>query len=419
MKQLFVHCTRNLTQLALLEEGRLVELNVERSASDSLVGNLYKGRVVNVLPGMQAAFVDIGLSKNAFLYVDDALHHHQEKQPKIKPSVEEILSPGDELIVQIMKDPLGGKGARVTTHYSLPGRLLVYMPHADYIGISKKIEQESERNRLRLLAESMLEPGEGVILRTNAENEHPAAIADDLRSLRSRWETAMRQAAGAEAPLLLHRDSGLVERMVRDIVTPDTEELIFDDRLRLEETRAYLRRAVPELEERMRLHEDVNRPLFESFGIAEQIRKAFHPHVRLPNGGYLVWDQTEALTVIDVNTGKFTGDSDLEDTVFRTNLEAAEEIARLIRLRDLGGIIIVDFIDMAQEEHRQTIVQLLESVIKRDRTKCQVVGWTRLGLLEMTRKKARESVSNFFREACPTCKGRGSVAVRPDWLGDS
>ncbi len=418
MKQLFVHCAHNLTQLALLEDGRLVELSVERSESDSLVGNLYKGRVVNVLPGMQAAFVDIGLSKNAFLYVDDALHHHLEKQPKIKPSIEEILSPGNELIVQIMKDPLGGKGARVTTHYSLPGRLLVYMPQADYIGISKKIEQESERNRLRTLVEELLAAGEGVILRTNAEEEHPAAIAADLQSLRARWESAMRQGAVSAAPALLHRDSGLVERMVRDIVTPDTEELIFDDRLCLEETREYLRRAVPELEQRMRMHEDGSRPLFDRFGITEQIRKAFHPHVRLPSGGYLVWDQTEALTVVDVNTGKFTGDSDLEDTVFRTNLEAAEEIARLIRLRDLGGIIIVDFIDMTQEEHRQTIVQLLESVIKRDRTKCQVVGWTRLGLLEMTRKKARESVSSFFQETCPTCKGRGSVAVRPEWLGD-
>lgn len=417
MKQLFVHCAHNLTQLALLEDGRLAELSVERSASDSLVGNLYKGRVVNVLPGMQAAFLDIGLSKNAFLYVDDALHHHLEKQPKIKPSIDEILSPGDEMIVQIMKDPLGGKGARVTTHYSLPGRLLVYMPQADYIGISKKIEAEAERNRLRALAEQLLAPGEGVILRTNAEGEQPAAFGADLQRLRARWETVVRQGDELAAPALLHRDSGLVERMVRDIVTPDTEELIFDDRLCLEEARVYLREAVPELEERIRLYEDAGRPLFDRFGITEQIRKAFRPHVGLPSGGYLVWDQTEALTVIDVNTGKFTGDSDLEDTVFRANLEAAEEIARLIRLRDAGGILIVDFIDMEQEEHRQAIVQLLESMIKRDRTKCQVVGWTRLGLLEMTRKKARESVSSYFQETCPTCKGRGTVSVRPDATG--
>jgi len=418
MKQLFVHSAHNLTQLAYMEDGQLVELSVERSTSNSLVGNVYKGRVVNVLPGMQAAFVDIGMSKNAFLYVDDALPHHEEKQPAAKPSIDELLSPGDERIVQIMKDPLGGKGARVTTHYSLPGRLLVYLPQADYIGISKKIEQESERNRLRSLVEMILEPGEGVILRTNAEGESAEALAADLQALRARWETAMRLGANAKAPAELHRDSGLMERMVRDIVTPDTEELIFDDPLCLEETKAFLRRSVPELEQRMRLYEDAAHPLFDKFGINEQIRKAFHPHVRLPRGGYLVWDQTEALTVVDVNTGKYTGDSDLEETVFHTNMEAAGEIARLLRLRDLGGIIIVDFIDMAQEEHRVQVVQLLETLIKRDRTKCQVVGWTRLGLLEITRKKARESVSNFFQETCPTCKGRGSVAVRPNFRDD-
>lgn len=412
MKQLFVHCTRNLTQLALLEDGQLAELSVEHSASDSLVGNLYKGRVVNVLPGMQAAFVDIGLPKNAFLYVDDILHHHLEKQPKDKPSIEQLLSPGVELIVQIMKDPSGGKGARITTHYSMPGRLLVYLPQAGYVGISKKIEQEAERNRLRTLAEAMLDQGEGVILRTNAEGESQAALAADLEGLRQRWDAAMQLGATAEAPARLHRDSGLVERMVRDIVTPDTEELIVDDRVCLEEARAYLRQVAPELVDRMCLYDDSGLSLFDHYGITEQIAKAFQPHVRLPSGGYLVWDQTEALTVVDVNTGKYTGDFDLEQTVFLTNLEAADEIARLLRLRDLGGIIIVDFIDMAQEEHRLQVVQLLESKMKRDRTKCQVVGWTRLGLLEITRKKARESVSNFFHETCPVCKGRGKVAIR-------
>lgn len=411
MKQLFVHCTRNLTQLALLEDGRLAEISVERSEGDSLVGNLYKGRVVNVLPGMQAAFVDIGLSKNAFLYVDDALHPHLEKQPKDKPSISELLSPGDELIVQIMKEPLGGKGARVTTHFSLPGRWLVYMPHADYVGISKKIEHETERNRLRALAEEIRQPGEGIILRTNAEGMSREALLSDLDGLRRSWEEALQRGESAKAPAELHRDLGLVQRMVRDIVTPDTEELIFDDERRMEEARTYLNRAVPELEGRLRLHRDAA-PLFEKFGIKEQLDRAFQSQVRLASGGYLVLDQTEALTVIDVNTGKYTGSVDLEETVFRTNLEAAEEIARLLRLRDIGGIIIVDFIDMEREEHRLEVEQLLEATMKRDRTKCQVVGWTRLGLLEITRKKARESVSSFFLETCPTCKGRGTVAAR-------
>ncbi|MBW5447869.1 Rne/Rng family ribonuclease [Cohnella sp. CFH 77786] len=411
MKQLFVHSARNLTQLALLEDGRLTELSVEKSEASSLVGNLYKGRVVNVLPGMQAAFVDIGLSKNAFLYVDDALHHHLEKQPKDKPSISELLSPGDERIVQVMKEPLGGKGARVTTHYSLPGRWLVYMPQADYVGISKKIEAEPERSRLRSMAEELREPGEGLILRTNAEGIHREALEADLERLRRIWREAEKRGRHSEAPAELHRDHGLVQRMVRDIVTPDTEELIFDDEGCMEEARAYLRQAVPGMETRLRLYRD-SVPLFDKFGIREQADRAFQSHVRLPSGGYLVWDQTEALTAIDVNTGKYTGSVDLEETVFRTNLEAAEEIARLLRLRDLGGIIIVDFIDMEKEEHRRQVELALETTMRRDRTKCQVVGWTRLGLLEITRKKARESVSSFFLETCPACKGRGKISVR-------
>lgn len=411
MKQLFVHNTRNLTQSALLEDGRLAEFSVEKSEGISLVGNLYKGRVVNVLPGMQAAFVDIGLPKNAFLYVDDVLHPHLEKQPKEKPSISELLATGDERIVQVMKEPLGGKGARVTTHVSLPGRWIVYMPHADYIGISKKIEQEAERYRLRTLAEELRAPGEGIILRTNAEGENREALAGDLDALRRIWQEAARFGQTAKAPAELHRDSGLVQRMVRDVITPDTEELIVDDEACLEEAKAYLRKSAPALEQKARLYTD-SVPLFQKFGIREQIERAFQPQVRLSSGGYLVWDQTEALTVIDVNTGKFTGSVDLEETVFRTNLEAAEEIARLLRLRDVGGIIVVDFIDMEKDEHRQQVEQLLETTMKRDRTKCQVVGWTRLGLLEITRKKARESVSSFFFETCPTCKGRGIITVR-------
>ena len=256
MKQLFVHKTQQLTQLAMVEEGRLVELNIEHSANESLIGNLYKGRVVNVLPGMQAAFIDIGLSKNAFFYVDDVLHHHLDKQPKEKPSIDELLSVGDELIVQVVKEPLGGKGARLTTHYSLPGRFLVYMPEADYVGISKKIEQESERNRLRQLAEQIRGSGEGIIMRTNAEGEDRETLAADLAALRQRWQSAMQLSKQVKAPAELHRDFGLVQRMVRDLVTPDVEELIFDDRDCMEEARTYLRQAVPELESKMRMYED-------------------------------------------------------------------------------------------------------------------------------------------------------------------
>jgi ribonuclease G len=411
MKQLFIHCSHHVTQSALLEDGRLTEFSLERMEGTSLIGNLYKGRVVNVLPGMQAAFVDIGLSKNAFLYVDDALHPHLDKQPKEKPSINELLKPGDELIVQMMKEPLGGKGARVTTHFSIPGRWLVYMPGADYVGISKKIELEAERSRLKSLAESIRVEGEGIILRTNAGGETVEAIKEDLHTLRKAWQSIVQRSVQVDAPYELHRDSALVERIVRDVITPDTEELIIDDEVSMLEAKAYLRHSAPALEEKVRLYSD-SQPLFDKYGIKEQLDKAFQSRIWLQSGGYLIWDQTEALTVIDVNTGKFTGTVDLEQTVFQTNQEAAEEIVRLLRLRDVGGIIIVDFIDMETEEHRHQIHQRLETMIKRDRTKCQVVGWTRLGLMEITRKKARENAMNYFYETCASCKGRGEIYVR-------
>ncbi|RKP54250.1 Rne/Rng family ribonuclease [Cohnella endophytica] len=413
MKQLFIHCSHNVTQSALLEDGKLTEFAIERTEGTSLIGNLYKGRVVNVLPGMQAAFVDIGLAKNAFLYVDDVLHPHLDKQPKEKPAINELLKPGDELLVQIMKEPLGGKGARVTTHFSIPGRWLVYMPEADYIGISKKIEQDTERLRLKNLAESIREEGEGVILRTNAEGESRESLEEDLHLLRRSWNGIVSRSQASTAPAELHRDAGLVERMVRDVITPDTEELIIDDEVSAQAARAYLTQTAPALVSKVQLYRDANaKSLFDKYGIKEQLDIAFQSRIWLPSGGYLVWEQTEALTVIDVNTGKYTGSIDLEETVFQTNKEAADEVARLLRLRDVGGIIIVDFIDMETEEHRHQIQQQLELRIKRDRTKCQVVGWTRLSLMEMTRKKARDNAMNYFYETCAACKGKGKIYVR-------
>jgi len=411
MKQLYIHCSHNVTQSALLEDGILTEFGVERTEGASLIGNLYKGRVVNVLPGMQAAFVDIGLAKNAFLYVDDVLHAHLDKQPKEKPAIGDLLKPGDELLVQIMKEPLGGKGARVTTHFSIPGRWLVYMPDADYIGISKKIEQESERARLRGLAEAVRSEGEGIILRTNAEGESRESLEGDLNGLRNVWRNIVEASRTAAAPRELHRDTRLVGRLVRDVMTPDTEQLIIDDEASAEEAKAYLKATAPALADRVRIYRET-KPIFEKYGIKEQLDKAFQQRFWLPSGGYLVWEQTEALTVIDVNTGKYTGSVDLEETVFQTNKEAADAVARLLRLRDVGGIIIIDFIDMETDEHRHQIAQQLEHGIKRDRTKCQVVGWTRLGLMELTRKKARENAMKYFYETCAACKGSGKIYVR-------
>lgn len=411
MKQLFIHCAPSVTQSALLEDGRLTEFSVEQVEGTSLIGNLYKGRVVNVLPGMQAAFVDIGLSKNAFLYVDDVLHPHLDKQPKDKPPIADLLKPGDELLVQITKEPLGGKGARVTTHFSIPGRWLVYMPHADYIGISKKIESEAERVRLKGLAEQVRLEDEGVIMRTNAEGESLEALAEDLAALRILWHNVLKRSKEADAPKELHRDFRLVYRMIRDVVTLDTEQLLIDEETCYQEAKAYLRQTSPAYEAKAFLYQD-NQSMFDKYGIRDELDRAFQSRIRLESGAELVWDQTEALTVIDVNTSKFIGATDLEETVFRTNKEAAEEIARLLRLRDVGGIIIIDFIDMETEAHRQQVVQSLEATARKDRTKCQIIGWTRLGLLEITRKKARQSVSNYFLETCPTCKGRGKISLK-------
>ncbi|GAC41380.1 Rne/Rng family ribonuclease [Paenibacillus popilliae] len=406
MKQMIVHCEEQVTQMALLEHGRLVEYAVEQATGTTSVGSFYKGRVVNVLPGMQAAFVDIGQKKNAFLYVDDCLHPHLEKQPEQKPPITSLLRVGQELIVQVMKEALGGKGARVTTHYSLPGRYLVYMPNADYIGVSKKIEQEAERTRLKQLAEELRENEEGLIIRTVAERESRETLQGDIETLRELWKRTTLRSSQAEAPALLHHDLNMVERLVRDAFSREVDQLLIDNVRQAERLHTFVRSVAPDLEDRIHTYKEAE-PLFRRYHVHEQLDKAFQRKTWLESGGYLVWDQTEALTVVDVNTGKYTGTSHLEETVYTTNMEAAEEIARLIRLRDIGGIIIIDFIDMDTEEHRQHVVEQLETMMKKDRTKCLVVGWTKLGLLELTRKKVREQVMNQFLQPCLSCGGNG------------
>ncbi|MCQ6560867.1 Rne/Rng family ribonuclease [Paenibacillus mendelii] len=409
MKQMLVHSQSDMLQTAIIQEGRLVEFDMEKTeAAGQLVGSLYKGKVINVLPGMQAAFVDIGLIKNAFLYIDDVLHPHLERQPKEKPLITELLQPGQELIVQVVKEPLGGKGARVTTHYSLPGRYLVYMPEADYVGVSKKVNGEQERGRLRFVGDSIRQEGEGVILRTAAEGESVQSLQGDVDFLRGLWSGIEERARRMTAPAELHREAGLAHRIVRDFLTAETDEVWIDDRNRFMETETLIRQMAPSMLKRLK-HYEQREAMFARYRINVQLNEAFDRRTRLDCGGDLVWDTTEALTVIDVNTGKFVGTSDLEDTVFRTNMEAAEQIARLLRLRDVGGIIIVDFIDMELEQHREQILHRLEALVRLDRTKCQVVGWTRLGLLELTRKKARNHAMNQPYETCMSCKGRGKI----------
>lgn len=412
MKQMIVHCTQHITRMALLDNGRLVEYAAERDQQQGLVGSYYKGRVINVLPGMQAAFVDIGQKKNAFLYVDDVLHPHLDKQPDVKPSIETLLQPGQEIIVQVRKEPSGGKGARVTTHYTLPGRWMVYMPFADYVGVSKKISRESERTRLKGIGDRLRKKEEGLIMRTVSQDEPYEAVEGDLAFLRAQWENITRRADSVEAPALLHRDLSIVQRFIRDAFNPQRDELIIDSPTAVKEAKAFLDEMAPEGYKQVGLYSGPE-SIFNAYGIQEQLHKSFNRKITLEGGATMIWDETEALTVIDINTAQYTGGASLEETVTNTNLLAAEEIGRLIRLRDTGGIIIVDFIDMEQEEHRKMVTARLESVISRDRTKTHILGWTRLGLLEITRKKARHDSASFAPAICQCCGGSGKVG---EWL---
>lgn len=388
MKQMIVHHKQQTTQMALLDQGRLVEYAAERSRERDTLGSFYKARVVNVVPGMQAAFVDIGQRKNAFLYVDDVLHAHTDKQPKVKPDIASLLHVGQEVIVQVFKEQFGNKGARVTTHYSLPGRWIVYMPCADYVAVSKKIEREGERARLKALGEQVRTGEEGLIIRTVSEDEGQEAIESDLRLLRRQWEAIQSKAERTNAPAELHKDLSIVQRFIRDAFTPEQDELIIDTESQVEEAIAFLE-GLGVSRPSVRLYKGAE-PIFNAHGVQEQLERDFARKVWLKGGGYIIIDHTEALTVIDVNTGKYTGGSNLEETVTQTNMEAASEIARLMRVRDIGGIIIVDFIDMERDEHRKEVASVLEQELKQDRTKSYIVGWTKLGLLEITRKKVRE-----------------------------
>lgn len=389
----------------------MTEFFVEQPEERERAGNIYKGKVVNVLPGMQAAFVDIGLKKNAFLYIDDLLPVHLEKKPKVKPSITDLVKEGQELLVQVKKEPLGTKGARVTTHFTIPGRWVVLLPDADYVAVSRKIESDHERQRLKAVGMQLRKPGDGLIIRTVAEGEASDALEKDLSVLNEIWAGLKRRAKDAVSPALLYRDLGMIHRTIRDLFSDSVEELVIDDGRSAQEIGILLSTMAPELQSRVRVFREGGSVL-KHFGIEEQLERAFRRKIWLDNGGYLVVDPTEALTVIDVNTGKYTGTVDLEQTVFETNMEAAEEIARLLRLRDIGGMIIADFIDMSEDHHRKLVTERLEACMKKDRTKVQVVGWTKLGLVEITRKKVRPNLDELLTEVCPACNGTGRVPAK-------
>lgn len=391
------------TRMAVLEDGILSEIVVERVETGHIVGNIYKGRIKNVLPGMQAAFIDIGREKNAFLYVGDIF----PRIPSRMGPLDDVLTTGQEIMVQIAKDALGVKGPRATTHLTLPGRYVVLMPTVDYIGISRRIESNAERERLRELAEKVRPPGMGVIVRTVAEGRSEEDLAKDLHYLYTLWSSIIARSKRVKAPTALYRDVDLVIRVVRDYLSSDLAELVIDNRDAYQRVVELLTHHSPELVARVSYYE--GNDLFDRYQLEEQYSRLQARQVWLACGGYLIFDRTEALTVIDVNTGKFVGRTNLEDTVFRTNLEAAGEIARQVRLRDIGGIIIIDFIDMTSEEHKAAVLAALAEGLKNDRTKSNVVGITGLGLVEMTRKKSRQNLDAMLYSPCPCCAGSGRV----------
>ncbi|WCN38568.1 Rne/Rng family ribonuclease [Aneurinibacillus uraniidurans] len=415
MRRIVVNGVGRETRVAILEGNRLMEYYMERPEADRIVGNIYRGRVENVLPGMQAAFVDIGTGKNAFLYIDDCLSPGEEG--KNKPAINQVVTQGQEIVVQVSKEPFGTKGARVTKQVSLPGRYGVFMPEVDYIGVSRRIQQESERTRLRNIAAAALQPGEGAIIRTLADGASQEELTADLAFLRARWQRAWNEMKERKSPVLVHRDMDLISRVARDMLSEDVEELVVDSRACYQEIRELLAHYRPSLTDRVKLHSGPA-DLFVHYGVESEIEKALRRKVWLKNGGYLVIDQTEAMTVFDVNTGKFTGNHDLEETVVKTNVEACREIARQLRLRRIGGIIIIDFIDMKQDEHRARVLEAMSQELRKDRTKTHLLGFTKLGLLEMTRKKEHQTLSDTLLRSCPSCEGRGHILSEETLLGE-
>ncbi len=406
--QILVNITPQETRVAIMELGVPQEIHVERASARGLVGNIYWGRVARVLPGMQSAFVDLGLERAAFLHVADIWAPRNSDEPT-RP-IEKILSEGQSLMVQVVKDPIGTKGARLSTQIGIAGRYLVYLPQENHIGVSQRIESEEERNQLRERFQDIIPPDTqgGFIVRTVAESTSDRELLKDLEYLTQLWSDILQTCKQSATPALLYQDLSLAQRVIRDFVMEDTDRVLVDSRETfhklLDFATHYCPQAVPVLE-----HYSGARPIFDLFGVEEEIEKALARRVDLKSGGYLIIDQTEAMTTIDVNTGGFVGVRNFDDTIFKTNLEAAQAMARQLRLRNLGGIIIADFIDMDNEEHRNAVLSEFSKALSRDRTRISVNGFTTLGLIELTRKRTRESLAHVLCEPCPCCKGSAQL----------
>ncbi len=425
MKELVINATSRETRVALLEGGHIAELYIERDRQLGIVGNIYKGKVIRVLPGMQAAFVDIGLAKAAFLYVADVMDEMEQverniegdeephgqgesSEPSSLPPIEDLLTEGQELLVQISKEPISTKGARITSHISLPGRHLVYMPTVDHIGISRRIESEEERERLRQIVDSMRTPGTGFIVRTVSEGKSEDDLRHDMEFLVGLWENLSRGIDEINAPSLIHSDLDVTSKVLRDILTEDVKKIVVDNVDEYDKIVRFLRTFMPRLNYCIELYKG-DEPIFDAYGLELEISRSLGRKVWLKSGGSIIIEQTEALVAIDVNTGRYVGKHNFEDTILKTNLEALKEIAFQLRLRNIGGLIIIDFIDMEKEAHREKVHAALEEALKQDKNKTNILKISELGLVEMTRKRVRESIGRTLCEPCPYCEGKGYV----------
>jgi len=413
-EELLINMTPQETRVAYVENGVLHEVHIERASKRGLVGNVYKGKVVRVLPGMQAAFLDVGLERTAFLHVSDISSGQEPRSGETDQNGNEtimsLLNEGQELIVQVVKDPMGSKGARLTTQISIPSRYLVYMPGIENIGVSQKIEESEERQRLKdIIAKyaSEFDVG-GYIVRTVAEGVSEEAIYKDMQFLQKLWSTLQERAQTEPVCTLIHEDFPLVMRTMRDMRGTELEKIRIDSKETFNKVSKFAEKFIPEIANKIEYYPG-ERPIFDIYGVEDEIRKALEHKVQLKSGGYLIIDQTEAMTTIDVNTGAFVGHRNLEETIFKTNLEATQAIVRQLRLRNLGGIIIIDFIDMTDIDHRRQVLRALEKNLEKDHAKTNISEVSSLGLVEMTRKRTRESLEHILCEVCPCCSGRGSL----------
>jgi len=415
-EEILINVSPMETRVGVLENGMLQEMYIERASKRGLFGNIYKGKVVRVLPGMQAAFVEMGLERSAFIHTADIVVLNEdgmEQREKNTDDISSVLREGEQIIAQVIKDPIGTKGARLTTHLSLPSRHLVYMPRTQHIGVSQRIEDEAERERLKALVQECaeevgMERCTGFIVRTVAEGVGKDEIKADIRFLKKLWDVVQGKIKTEPTPSAVYEELPLYLRTMRDLIRPDLEKIRVDSQESYQRIQSFITTYVPELKDRVELYQG-ERPIFDLYNTEDEIQKALDRTVALKSGGHLVFDQTEAMTTIDVNTGGFVGHRNLEETIFKTNLEAAHAIGRQLRLRNLGGIIIIDFIDMLEAEHQRQVMRMLEKALEKDHAKTNIIGMSDLGLVEMTRKRTRENLRQILCETCPECQGIGTV----------